>query len=317
MIETGIPRQIAATAVGVHASTLRRWHQRSRRGQMLVQPRGPQHERMRSEDVERAKALVRSLHGLVGVESLRKSVPGLTRRAAARIKAETCRALERERKQGCLRVSISYPGVLRGFDAMAVGSKHLLIAGDGCVPYRTHWELVPRYNASALLRFLERDFDENGAPLILRLDRAKQHTTTAILDLLDRHNVLLLQGPPRRAQFYGQLERQNLEHRQWLERLAPTKPRALRIALDEMMRALNSAWRRQTLGWSTAAEAWTGRLRLRTDRAKLREEVARRTQRLRRREAFRGKPADLPRRLAIQIALARRGLLTLKPWGWC
>src|SRR5690349_24208363 len=44
------------------------------------------------------------------------------------------------------------------------------------------------------------------------------HTAEPVLSVLRAHRVLLLQGPAYHARYYGQLERQNLDHRRWCER---------------------------------------------------------------------------------------------------
>jgi hypothetical protein len=194
----------------------------------------------------------------MGAEALRHSVPGLTRRVAAEIKTDTCRLLERERRKGAERVMVAEPGIVRGFDAMELdrrgpGQRHALIAADGCVPFRTSWVLAPRYDGRAVADMLGRDFDTFGAPLVLRLDRAAAHDVPDVRELLDAHRVLALHGPSYYARFYGQLERQNREHRQWLAASQGT------VDLDAMMATLNGGWRRATLGWHTAQELWQAR----------------------------------------------------------
>jgi len=50
----------------------------------------------------------------------------------------------------------------------------------------------------------------------MRMDRASSHDTFAVHEVLREHEVLLLHGPPRYPQYYGQHERQNREHQAWL-----------------------------------------------------------------------------------------------------
>ena len=93
------------------------------------------------------------------------------------------------------------------FDAMDLGRRngYVLVATDGCVPYRTSWAFTSRYNGPAVAEILRRDFDTNGAPLVLRMDRARAHDAPAVRDLLDRDGVLELHGPAYYAPYYGQL----------------------------------------------------------------------------------------------------------------
>jgi len=316
MMGHGVSRSMAAAAVGVHASTIGRWTKREMAGERLVQKRGPWRAASPGQ-VARAARLVRDLEGLVGAESLRHSVPGLSRSMAAMVKAAICTAMERERKRRLERIRVCQPGVLRGFDAMALAGRHFFVASDGSVPFRTSWALVPRYTGVAVARFLGQDFRRHGRPLVIRLDRATQHETSAVKRVLKHNQVLALHGPPNRPTYYGQLERQNAEHRAWLSRLHHEHPAELPAKLAAMIDALNRKWRRRELSWKTAAEAWTARPELSLDRSAWREEVTQQASRLRRQLDLRGKPADLPERFAIEHALARHGLLIRTTGGWC
>jgi hypothetical protein len=263
-----------------------------------------------------AAHLVQQTHGLIGAEALRHSVDGLTRRGAAEIKSDTCRAMERARRQEAERVTVAAPGLLRGFDAMALAGPghsrmYALIAADGCVPFRTSWTIAPRYDGDAVAAILRRDFDTFGAPLVLRMDRATSHDVPAVHDLLEANRVLALHGPSYYARYYGQLERQNREHRAWL---AGSDGRP---DLDAMMTALNARWRRSTLGWSTAQDIWAARPTIDVDRDDLADDVNQRATRLRRRLGLAPSTQDLAWRLAVKQTLINRGLLRIEKGGWC
>lgn len=310
----GLSLTWAATGIGVHVSTAVRWRQRAARGDALVHRRGPRAAPLTETARAEAVHLVKEMHALIGADALRHSVPGLSRREAARVKREVRRELEHARRASAEHVIVSAPGVLRGFDAMELcgGQRaHALIAADGCVPYRTSWAVSSRYDGAAVERLLERDFAANGAPVVLRMDRATQHGVPAVEELLVAHKVLPLHGPPHYAPYYGQLERQNREHRAWLA--GSTNP----ADMDTMMAALNAKWRRSTLGWRTAAEAWAARPMLHLDRAAFAEEVNERATRLRHKLDITAGPRDLAWRLAVKQALTNRGLLRVVKGGWC
>jgi transposase-like protein len=314
----GVPCWLAARAVGVHEGTLGRWVRRARAGRPLRGRRGPRAAVVNAEAEAQAADLVRALGGQVGAESLRRSVPGLSRRRAGAVKKAVCRDLERERRRAAQRITVSGPGVLRGLDGMDLGKgDSLLVSADGAVPYRTSWAMVRRYDGAAVAALVERDIALNGSPLVYRMDRARQHETASVREVLARHQVLLLHGPPRRPQYYGQLERQNREHRAWLG--VAGRPALARSAdqIGAMMCALNGLWRRRTLGWRTASEVWQARSVVHVDRTELAQEIAREVESLREKPALRGRPADLGERLAIEHALARRGLLRREYGGWC
>ncbi len=153
--------------------------------------------------------------------------------------------------------------------------------------------------------------------MILRLDRATAHTAPAVREVLDAHAVLLLHGPPHYPCFYGQLERQNREHRAWFEYALPMCRARLEACLQQMLQAVNSLWRRRTLGWQTAWDVWKARPKLNVDRAALREEVHERAMRIAPKLLHRGQPADLAERLAITHTLERMGYLRQQTGGWC
>jgi hypothetical protein len=171
--------------------------------------------------------------------------------------------------------------------------------------------VVVRYDEASVLAVLERDLAEDGAPLVLRLDRASCQRTPAVRALAAAHGVLLLHGPPRHPGFYGQLERQNREHRSWLRGLPPSGRRAVVEASPRMLTAWNDQLPRSTLGWRTAGDAWRRRAPITEDRQVLREEVNQRAERLLRHTTVGGMTADLAERLAIQQALIARGYLRL------
>jgi hypothetical protein len=192
------------------------------------------------------------------------------------------------------------------------------VSGDACVPFRTSIAVADAYDADRVGAALAADFARWGAPFALRLDRAACHRTPAVLQLAASWGVLLLHGAPHHPGFYGQLERQNREHRAWLDALdTPPTPDALSGAATDMQYALNVLWKRPTLGFRTAEEVWNQRPRDVAGRDELREEVHDLATRLEAEAA----PKPLSRinaeRIAIEHALERRGYLSREVGGWC
>jgi len=316
-----LPVPYCARLAGVGASTLRRWHARRARGLPLTAGRRePVSGALAAERALCAQALVRGLHGLVGAAALSHSVIGLSRRQAAGIKRLTLTAMEAERKAALTRIRITVPGVLRGIDAMQIMGRrprYALIAADGAVPYRTSVTVGARYDSELVMRALTQDLQQHGAPLVYRLDRARCHDTPPVRALLAAHRVLMLHGPPHHPGYYGQLERQNREHRAWLQDAQPDDDRALAMCLPDMVDRVNRLWRRRSLGWRTAAEAWQARPPLTIDRQALHEEVIERARRIARTLSGRGQTEDLAERLAIEQTLTRIGYLRQELGGWC
>ena len=308
MREPGATWYRRARALGVGASTLRRHHRRG--------PPAPRPRRGRQPPPDSAAAvrgLVRQLRGLAGAASLAKSVAGVSRRQAASIKHDELTAMERERKAAARQVDVLAPGVIRGFDALEVrttdGRRWVLGAGDASVPYRTSLRVAERYDARAVAAALDADFTEHGAPLVLRLDRARCHRAPPVASLLASWHVLPLHGPPRYPGYYGQLERQNREHRSWLVAHGPYSDGALVADCSQMRTVLNRLWRRPTLEWRTAECAWGDRGELAIDRDELRDAVA--DGAARRLRA--GLHHDLAWRLAVENVLTHKGLLRITP----
>jgi len=308
----GMSAALAAALVGVSAATARRWRACIHQQAALCRKRGSGPGRELSDEKRgQLVEVVRELRGLCGASALARSV-GVSRRQAARIKREVMTELERERIARCSRVLVPEPGVLRSLDQKYIGhcpaQQIALVASDAAVPYRTTARLVGAYTASEVARVLAEDFERHGSPLVMRMDRASPHDAAPVRELLDKHEVLMLHGPARYPQYYGQHERQNREHDAWLAYSDGVDD----AELQEMLRVLNQRWLRPSLGWRSSATPWNARRPLRTNRRELRHDVVRRTARLR---AQRCAPR-LAERLAIEQALEDRGLVRRIAGGW-
>ena len=313
MRELGLEPRLAAAVVGVSPSTVRRWVAARRRGLPLRRRCGPARAVPDAARVSKAIELVRDMHGLMGAASLGRST-GLSRRQAAAVKQAEQTAMERERRAACTRVVITAPGIVRGFDQMYVwtqeGWRFPLVSADAAVPYRTSIVVAEAYDEDAVLEALRRDLAAGGAPLVWRRDRHSAHRTDGVERLLKQHGVLALQGPPYYPRFYGQLERQNRDHRAWLDRAGVLPAAALQSECDRMRAAVNERWRRRALDWRTPAEAWAQRPSIGRDlRDSFRAEVYDRAARL---ERHMDHDNDLAMRLAIEQALTQRGYLRLE-----
>ena len=309
--ESDAPAILRAKAIGASVSTVRRRHRRVPRRAARPSP---------TPDPRRAAAvreLVRGSHGLIGAASLAKTT-GVSRRVAAGIKQRELVELEHERKARAAHVTITQPGVVRGFDAMhlacADGRPYWLVAADATVPYRTTIATVDAYDHENVIAALRADFDTHGPPLVLRLDRAACQRTPEVLALLRDYDVLPLHGPPRHPQYYGQLERQNREHRAWLRYVGHVTRGELPAVADRMRTALNTLWARPTLGWWTAEQAWRTRPPITVDRRALRLDVEARTASLVARYHL---ERTVAQRRATESALETLGLLTIHHGGQC
>jgi transposase-like protein len=323
MRAAGLNTTLIAAVLGTSPSTLRRWRARCRHGVEARRTLGPRtrHRTVDPDVVRQVETLVRRTRGLLGAESITHAVAGVSRRAAALVKARTLTAIERERRATCVSVLVTQPGVVRGFDQLWAqtdnGLRPVLVSADACVPYRTSLVVAERYDSRSVAQALDDDFRQHGAPLVWRADRASCHRTDEVDEVLRAWGVLRLHGPAHLARFYGQLERQNREHRGWLTACQRPSPVDLLTVCEQMRSALNDAWPRRSLGWMTAAEKWATRPELRDDRDELRGQVADRVARLRRHENMGDADDLLVSRLAIELVLTQRGYLRQQPGGWC
>ncbi len=319
----GLTVKLTAAVLGTSPPTLRRWTRRHRAGLALRRRPGPcgSSRPIEAHAAAQVEDLVRSTHGLVGAEALCHRVAGVSRRAAAHIKSETITEIERERRARCTAVIVTEPGIVRGFDQLWVptpcGQVPVLVSADACVPYRTSLVVAERYSSAWVAKAIDDDFRQHGAPGVARRpsklppDRRSRRGAECLGRAAPARSAHL-------ARFYGQLERQNREHRGWLASCAPCSPGALVETCERMRRELNEAWPRRTLGWMTSAEKWATRSVPCDDRADLRARVAERAAQLRRGERLDNDVDDLlVQRLAIEQALTQLGYLRQQPGGWC
>jgi len=308
MRDANVPRKLCATVLGVSPATI---------GRRLSPPPPSAQPLQRRHDAaacQRVREIVRATHGLPGAASLGKRC-GLPRRAAAVIKKHELREMELERKARCGTVTVAAPGIIRGFDAMHMlcqeGKAYWLVAADASIPYRTSITTVRAYDAEQVIAALVADFERHGPPLVLRLDRIACQRTPEVHQMLTRYDVLPLHGPPRHPYYYGQLERQNREHRAWQEPLGLITHAELCDAAEDMRTALNALWARPTLDWCTAEEAWLQRPTVDIDRTDLRAEVNSCMSKL----IGSGLEMLSAQRVATEQALIKRGLLTINAGG--
>jgi transposase len=314
-VDEGATWMQAARMLRRSIATLRRWKHRAQCHCLLRQRPGPSGGGLPSLQQRRlADDLVRALDGQIGAAALSKSVDGLSRRDASWLKQQTLTSMEAERKTSASRIIVRRPDVIRGFDPVfaeaAEGRRYLMPVADAAVPKRTTVDIAERYDADAVYEVLKKDIELHGPPLVYRMDRARQHDHPKVRALLDEHGILVLHGPPHYPQYYGQLERQNREHRAILRAMGPVSTPVMAAKAYEKISAVERRWPRRALGWRTSHEIWQARTPLRVNREDLRQDVQRMTVELQLKQGCRGFPADMAERLAIEAALMKRGLLS-------
>jgi hypothetical protein len=320
-MNAGISEELAASAVATASSTLRRWRVRDRNGEAIAHRRGPRSSPPPSPELlDAAEQFVEDVRGHVGAAAIGKAI-GIPRRLAAAIKAAVITEMECERKLRAHRVEISVPGIVRGFDQMYVatlgGWRFALLSADASIPYRTGAHVAERYLGDDVCTALDLDYEMNGAPLVERLDRAAAHRTPRVLELLRAHRVLPLHGPPRCPRYYGQLERQNREHRAWLDDIEICDDAHLVDEIAEMTRCLNDLIPRRSLGWCTPTQKWLARPPLHVDRDAFGDEVRERAAKIATHLNEKEQLLGYDQRFAIEKTLAAHGYLRVSNEGRC
>ena len=246
----------------VAASTVRRWRQQTRCGQRPRTVGCGRRAALAEETRAQAIEVVKRLHGQIGAEALSHRVAELSRRQAAELKQAARTEMEKERIARLQRITVTESNVMRGMDQLYVrcgsAQRLLLLASDAHVPYRTSVTACSQYDEEAVLRALQKDLALYDAPLVYRLDRASSHRTPRVRSLLKAHQVLALHGPAHYPQYYGQMERQNREHRAWLGADETIAEENLQRISDEMLEALNCELPRKSRGWQTASRSGNG-----------------------------------------------------------
>jgi hypothetical protein len=308
MRDAGVPTKLCAKLLGVSPATVRR----HRRPKITTQRKPRAFDETACKQV---RSVVRATHGVVGATNLGR-MSGLPRRICSKLKRRELAEMEWERKQRCAKVVLAAPRIVRGFDAMHVQAgdvrAYWLVAADAAVPYRTSITTTLDYDAASVIAALRRDFEEHGPPLVVRLDRIACQRTPEVEQLFADYDVLALHGPPRYPRYYGQLERQNREHRDWYNLLVAGTASELARAAEDMRTALNALWPRPSLNGWTAEQAWRAYTPVDVDRSQLRRDVERRTSGL----VTTGFEPLRARRIAIETELQERGLLCINQGGW-
>ena len=143
------------------------------------------------------------------------------------------------------------------------------------------------------------------------------HRTPEVLELLRAHRVLPLSSDRRVPQYYGQLERQNREHRAWLDDVEICDNEHLDAELAEMTRCLNELIPRRSLGWCTPAQKWNERPALDLDRDAFIDEVQERAAKIGARLNEKERSLGYDQRFAIEQTLAAHGFLRVTNEGRC
>jgi hypothetical protein len=128
-------------------------------------------------------------------------------------------------------------------------------------------------------------------------------------ELFDDRRVLPLHGPPRHPRYYGQLERQNREHRVFLDALRDATLDDAEAVIAQMRIALNDRYPRPSLAGDTAAAVWAKRPALPDDRAQMRAEVTELAARIERDQKL---EHTIAWRYAVENALIKRSYLTIE-----
>jgi hypothetical protein len=215
------------------------------------------------------------------------------------------------------RYEITAPGVMWAEDGAGFRERgrkrELLVVQDECSRFKTAHALAEGpAKAEDVRALLEAAFDNHGPPLVLKRDGGSIFDEASVMELLDRHDVVVVTSPPRYPPYNGKKERSFRDVRGY-ERALRRRRRhlSLEARIDDAIHDLNDDRPRPVLGGRTAREVFEQDRRALPDRKRFRQDVEREERRLVADAASRHQ-RDAARRRAVEEVLSRYGLIEWK-----
>jgi hypothetical protein len=212
------------------------------------------------------------------------------------------------------RFEIAAPGVMWAEDGAAFRDRgrkrELLVVQDECSRFKpVHMLAEGPATGQDVRSMLERAFAGHEPPLVLKRDGGTIFDEQSVMDLLDRHNVVVVTSPSHYPQYNGKKERSFRDIRGY-ERALRRRHVALSLTarVAAAMRDLNEERPRPVLRGRTAREVFEQDRRSLPDRKQFREEVEQRERELIADAASRHQ-RDAARRRAVEDVLSRYGLI--------
>src|SRR5437899_3045818 len=188
-------------------STVLRWQRRARKGQALLRKPGPK----KLEPLDWAR-LQMSLRRLAHGRCRTRGTTELCRQFSGSASRREVQALDvqirREDFDHMKRIQWSVPNLAWAIDATEYDRDWFIIpVFDLASRYRFEPLLSRSQDSERIALFLEKQFQEHGAPLFLKRDNGSPFNAQAVDQVMARHWVLPLNNPPRYPRYNGAMEK--------------------------------------------------------------------------------------------------------------
>lgn len=211
--QLGIEQGQVAAWFGRSTRTLRRWRTNARSEERLAKPRGRRPVKslrwMRQSLVESMKALGPEL----AIERYQALHPSMARREVKSMVLRYREVCRRRQRKATHRLLWTKQGTVWATDHSHVPAiqKEYQVA-ISCRDLASHEQLLWQHcqeDAQATVALLEQNFEEYGAPLVLKADNGPAFRSEELKQLLDAYGVELLPSPPYCPQYNGSCEAAN------------------------------------------------------------------------------------------------------------
>lgn len=210
--ELGIPARAAAERLGVAPRTLAAWHQQLREGGLQAVPRGRPCRRASAARRNEIIAFLRVVGPGLGLPSLQAHFPDAAREELSDLLRRFRRVYRKQHRRLLKSLKWLVPGTVWALDHCQAPEPI-----DGQYPYILNvrdlasgqvlgWIPVAAADSQTTLRLVERLFQEQGPPLVLKSDNGSAFIDAQFQELLESWKVIALRSPPHTPQYNGSCE---------------------------------------------------------------------------------------------------------------
>lgn len=307
-----------ALCQGLPYSTIRRWQQRARDGQPLIQKPGP-----RKTKATPWSALQRQIQSLAHGRQRSHGTLALYQEHRHEISRRDLSQLVREERDQRLhdmkRIQWLRPGLAWSIDATTYQGSKLIPLHDLASRYRLAPLLSSREEGVQIAAYLDESFRQHGPPLLLKRDNGSPFNCQQVEAVLAEHGVLSLNNPPHYPRYNGAMEKSIGDFKRSLSArlIPPVEDRLLATAAEALTHELNHRPRRCLAGKTACQVYHDPQLRLRLDR-RIRQRILRLLtaefcRNVRNMAALDQRAVANVWRLTVESWLVRQGLITVGP----
>lgn len=192
--------------------TLQRWAKQLDQGWLKPKLLGRPRKGIEEEDCESIESWLERTRGRIGVECLKQKHPQVARSEIRAVKQIWIREHSRSKRRAQALLQWRMPGVAWTMDftkpkqRMQGSNKRVLVVRDLASGYTLAGDPCQGERAQATVKTLQRVFEEEGPPLVIKHDNGSAFRSTEVQELLSEANVASLPSPPGLPQYNGAVE---------------------------------------------------------------------------------------------------------------